>query len=440
MPCFWPRRVRALRGAMARCSVAGGRIQRHLLMRGVGRVLMKKFVMRASGALLTALVTLMVLIQPPSSFAAQSIHVKQSLLHGTAVALVTPAGCDPTQWHFIINQIDTASHAPGSIVVVLENINTHAKVNQTVPLDKTTTGVVAHYSLTSYLTGYALYDAYTSIYNGWDGEFNLSCPGPATTPPPGTTSPPPCNAPSNIQSNFNGTVIPVTYYVWFNSVLKVTGAALGTTPVTINVTDQHITSSSFSINVPDAAITFSPTATSATTTYSSGKWITTVPASLAGSNSFMSGVAYAVPLGGIPAGLNPVTWHANISTTTPGLTVNWQWAAAVYTQFNTNYGALGIKPVDANNASAYTNSDHAGTPESYKSYLTAGARGGGGSNYTGSYSGTGSLQPCLQNNQPPPPPDDTPELDSLILFGMGGLGLGGYIWTQRRRRTRQPHS
>jgi hypothetical protein len=64
----------------------------------------------------------------------------------------------------------------------------------------------------------------------------------------------------------------------------------------------------------------------------------------------------------------------------------------VYTSFSSNYTALGVKPVDDNSASIYQNADHAGTPENFKPYVIGGARGGGGSNYTGSYSGTGSAR------------------------------------------------
>jgi virginiamycin B lyase len=77
------------------------------------------------------------------------------------------------------------------------------------------------------------------------------------------------------------------------------------------------------------------------------------------------------------------------------VTVQWKWSAAVYTQFNNDYNALGVKPVDANNTSQYLNSDHAGTPENYKSFLAAGATGGGGSNYTGGLTGTETVQPAL---------------------------------------------
>lgn len=36
----------------------------------------------------------------------------------------------------------------------------------------------------------------------------------------------------------------------------------------------------------------------------------------------------------------------------------------------------------------FPNSDHAGTPECWKSFVVGGAHGGGGSTFTGSYSGT----------------------------------------------------
>jgi len=85
-----------------------------------------------------------------------------------------------------------------------------------------------------------------------------------------------------------------------------------------------------------------------------------------------------------------VKWSASFTTDTPGVTMNWQWAAAVYTSFDTDSNNLGVKPVDDNHASVYQNSDHAGTPENFETFVTGGATGGGGSNFTGSYSGTGS--------------------------------------------------
>jgi hypothetical protein len=144
--------------------------------------------------------------------------------------------------------------------------------------------------------------------------------------------------------------------------------------------------------VPDTLITFSPSATTATTTFNTGTntWETTVPSSLA-KNVFLSGLAYQLPVN-FPGGINPVTWSGTFSADTAGVGFSWKWGAAVYTSFSSNYNALGVKPVDGSTKNPYHNSDHAGTPENFKSFVTGGARGGGGSNFTGSYSATASGQ------------------------------------------------
>jgi hypothetical protein len=105
---------------------------------------------------------------------------------------------------------------------------------------------------------------------------------------------------------------------------------------------------------------------------------------------FLSGLSFPVPLN-LPGGIKNVTWSGTISVNTPGVSVNWQWAAANYPTFSAAYNALGVKPVDDNKASQYKNSDHAGTPENFKQFVVGGGTGGGGSNYTGSYSGTASV-------------------------------------------------
>jgi hypothetical protein len=161
----------------------------------------------------------------------------------------------------------------------------------------------------------------------------------------------------------------------------------------IRFTGQTITSANFTLSVLDATVIFDPAATTATTTFSGGMWVTRVPSSGLAGNTFLSALAYQVP-GNLPGGINPVTWSGTISSDTPGVSVQWKWAAAVYTSFSSNYNALGVKPVDDNKASQYKNSDHAGTPENFKSFVIGGARGGGGSNYTGSLSGTAAVGPC----------------------------------------------
>lgn len=210
---------------------------------------------------------------------------------------------------------------------------------------------------------------------------------------------------SSIGSNFNGTAIPAGRSIWFSSVVKVSGLT-GPTRVFLRSATVQFTAAgnTYNVPVPDTTITFSPTAGSATTIYdpSRNEWLTTVPSSGLAGNTFLSGVTLPVPVGGLPGGINPVTWSGTFYSDSSTVSVNWQWAAAVYTSFGTDYRALGVKPVDDNSASQYKNSDHAGTPESYKTFVTGGARGGGGSNFTGSYSATASVIPINQVPNYPP--------------------------------------
>lgn len=200
---------------------------------------------------------------------------------------------------------------------------------------------------------------------------------------------------AGIRANFNGTAIAGGSTIWFTSVMKASG--LGSSPVTIFVRRSSIVFSAngtnYSVPAPDANITFSPSATSATVSFNSSKnqWQVTVPSSGLAGNTLLDAAQFVVPVGGLPGGIKNVTWNATFSADTAGISINWQWAAAVYTSFNTNYANLGVKPVDDTKASQYQNSDHAGTPENYKTSVTGGATGGGGSNYTGSYSSTLSL-------------------------------------------------
>jgi hypothetical protein len=204
---------------------------------------------------------------------------------------------------------------------------------------------------------------------------------------------------SAISGNFNGTAIAEGDYVWFTSVFTVKG--MGSSPVTVFVSHASITftanGQNYTITVPNAVVHFLPTTTLATTNFGplmpkflGNGWKTALPSSGLAGNDLAAAVTFPVPAGGLPGGIQNVVWTAEFSSFTSGLSVNWQWAAAAYTSFDTDYNALGVKPVDDNKASKYQNSDHAGTPENFKDFVTGGATGGGGSNFTGSYSGTGS--------------------------------------------------
>jgi hypothetical protein len=195
--------------------------------------------------------------------------------------------------------------------------------------------------------------------------------------------------PNNSSSgcNFNGTSIAKGDTIWFSSVVAINCASSLTanlvydsSTVTFNANGSTVT-----VNVPAATIQVSPTATQATTTYNAGanSWTTVVPAGYTG-NVFLTGVGYPVT-STIRGGINSVAWSGLFRGDCGSASAQWKWSAAVYTQFNTNANSLGVKPVDSSTLSQYRNSDLAGTPESYKQYVTGGACGSGGTNYTGTW-------------------------------------------------------
>ncbi|MDQ5932117.1 MAG: hypothetical protein QG649_202 [Patescibacteria group bacterium] len=87
---------------------------------------------------------------------------------------LTDHGCDSSEWHFVITQVDSAPNAPASIMVNWANGD-----SQSVPLDKVTGGT-AHYATTANLDS-TVTSATTSIYAAWGGQFNLSH-GPCAPP------------------------------------------------------------------------------------------------------------------------------------------------------------------------------------------------------------------------------------------------------------------
>ena len=202
------------------------------------------------------------------------------------------------------------------------------------------------------------------------------------------TRPPVSGSTSKSMASFNGTAINKGNYIWFNSALVPSG--IGSKPVTFRFRNQTITSSKFTLPVPNGTVTFDPKATSATITFSGGMWVTRVPSFGLAGNTFLSSLSYLVPAN-LQGGIKNVTWAGTFTSDTPSTSLQWQWGAAVYEQFSSDYTTLGVKPVDDNKASQYKSADHAGTPENFKSKVIGGATGGGGSNYTGGYGGTVSV-------------------------------------------------
>ncbi|MCB0375147.1 MAG: hypothetical protein KDD04_04450, partial [Sinomicrobium sp.] len=163
-----------------------------------------------------------------------------------------------------------------------------------------------------------------------------------------------CNSTSTIGSNFNGTSINGGNYLWFNSHL--TGVSgYSSVPFTIYYEGGTVTFTSngtpYTLPVPKAAITFSSTVTQASTFYNAATdtWETQIPIGSANNDPFLSGFALQVPAGGFPGGTNPVTWSGDFYTDQAGVATAWQWSAAVYTSFSTNYNALGVQVIDGGN-------------------------------------------------------------------------------------------
>jgi hypothetical protein len=143
--------------------------------------------------------------------------------------------------------------------------------------------------------------------------------------------------------------------------------------------------------LPSGVLVFDPSAPATpTTTFNtiSNQWTTTFNPNHLSDEMFFDGAA--IPVDSNLSGGGQATLSFVTSTNDNSLAFSWQWSAAVfkywpsYSPTSAGYNAAQILPYHA--------SDHAGTPENktIQQSLIQGPRGGGGSNYTGSWSGTGN--------------------------------------------------
>lgn len=223
-----------------------------------------------------------------------------------------------------------------------------------------------------------------------------------------STPPPACSTgPQALSYNVSEQGSNASEIVWFNSHFKLQGT-VPTTTFTVNATNQSITFGTATLSVPNAVITFSSTATCSSTSFntSTNEWETTIPLSAAtqADEIFSAGLAFVLPAN-FPQNVNNVTWNVTFtSTASPGLQFQFQYGAANYLSSDNkgdvfpftaggqpDYNAMMIDPVhNATTCAGYNNGDHSGTPENpqVKALVTGGGSGGGGSNWTGSWSST----------------------------------------------------
>jgi len=161
--------------------------------------------------------------------------------------------------------------------------------------------------------------------------------------------------------------------------------------------------------VPNSRIRFDAAVTSATTQLINNVWETAVPRTFT-DFVFMGGLSYQVPAN-LPGNITNVRWSATITINKSGVRPTWKWAAAAYTSFAANSG-LNIKPLNGSTQNPYANNDLAGTPENFKTSLVSGAKGTGGTNYTGSYSSTSTATCAVSVGQRPAV---TEVIDQLIV-------------------------
>jgi hypothetical protein len=205
---------------------------------------------------------------------------------------------------------------------------------------------------------------------------------------------------SCIQSDFRNVGIPGGNTIWFNSIFKARDVSkqnfhiwFTNSTVQFRYKDSGNNLVSVNLAVPNAQIVIDPSATAASTTFDgvNNVWITTIPWDL-DDNSFLTGMSWTVPTGGLPADVEPVSWCGTFSSDVANVDIGWRWAAAAYSSFGSGNNTLGVKPMDTDHDNQGTNHDRAGTPENYKQFVIAGARGNGGKNYTGSYSRSDKIE------------------------------------------------
>ena len=172
--------------------------------------------------------------------------------------------------------------------------------------------------------------------------------------------------------------------VWVNAHISSPSKVPTNTTTSVAFTEVVLGVNGTFYGLPNGTVMFvrgTPTPTTAVN--SDGSWTTTVSPSQSG-DIFITGQAIGVNsnLENGGSGNTSSTLFFTTNSNDSALDFQWQWDAAVYTSWPGN-AAADIEPVDA--------LQHGGAPlnPAVEADLIQGPRGGGGSNFTGSWSGTG---------------------------------------------------
>jgi len=175
---------------------------------------------------------------------------------------------------------------------------------------------------------------------------------------------------------------------WVHAQFKPTGVPT-TTSSTVQFTGVSFVLNGLSYPMPDGFVNFDPDALATSTTTFSGtpgtssaRWTTTINPNFISDENFFVGAA--IPVDPAIAGGGQATIRFTTQTDDTDLSFSWQWSAAVYTYWPSDWNQAMIQAYHGNGR-------HADTPNNtqVQKSLIQGPRGGGGSNFTGSWSATG---------------------------------------------------
>lgn len=175
---------------------------------------------------------------------------------------------------------------------------------------------------------------------------------------------------------------------WVHAQFKPTGVPTATSS-TAQFTGVSFVLNGISYPMPDGIVNFDPNGPATSTTTFSGtpgtssaRWTTTVNPNFISDENFFVGAA--IPVDPTIAGGGQATIRFTTQTDDTGLSFSWQWSAAVYTYWPSDWNQAMIQAY-------HGNGQHADTPNNtqVQKSLIQGPRGGGGSNFTGSWSATG---------------------------------------------------